>query len=418
MNLPNMIRIRQKFRGPVLQDIPHEIASQIGELGLEKKIKQGETVAVACSSRGIANYDTIVKVTISCLQQMRLKPFIIPAMGSHGAATPLGQKKVLENYGISEEKMGVPILSSLEVVQIGETEDHIPVFLDKLASEADHIVLINRIKTHTDFEGEIESGVMKLMVSGLGKQKGAATYHRAILSYGYPRVILTVARSVLQSGRILFGIGIVENGYFQTAKIGVMGPENLEGKEKLLLKESKRLKAGLPFKKADILIIDEMGKDISGSGFDTKVVGRIHQPLLTKEPRTPKIKRILVCNLTKRTEGNADGVGMVDFITQRLANKINTEALYMNAITGIEPERAKIPLTLMNDRKAIEVAMGSVGVISPQELRMMRIKNTLCLEEVDVSQGFKEELFKRGDLQVVRDEGPMIFDQEGNLEPF
>jgi len=314
--------------------------------------------------------------------------------------------------------MGVPIRSSLKVVQIGETEDRIPVFLDRFASEADHIVFINRIKTHTDFEFEIESGLMKLMAIGLGKQEGAAACHQAILTYGYPRVILTVARKVLQSGRVLFGVGPVENADFQTARIGVFGPGELEEGEKDLLKESKELAGRLPFEKVDLLIIDEMGKDICGTGFDTKVVGRIHQPLLVREPEIPKVKRILVRDLTKNTEGNADGVGMADFVTKRLVDKIDIHALYVNAITGLEPERAKIPLTLGNDREAIDVAIRSVGLIPSVKLRIIRIKNTLHLREVDISEGYKEELSKRSDLETIAEERPIVFDEEGNLEAF
>ena len=418
MDLPRMIRIRQNIAAPVLQNIPQHIASQIDQLALEKRTRTGQTVAVACSSRGIANYDTIVKATVRSLQRVGLEPFIVPAMGSHGAATAEGQKRVLQNYGISDQEIGVPVRSSLEVVQIGETADHIPVFLDKVASEADHIVLINRIKTHTDFEYEIESGLMKLMVIGLGKQQGASVYHQGFLTYGYPHVIESVARTVLQTGRILFGVGVVENGCFQTAEIGVIAPEDLEEKEKNLLRESKKLAAHLPFDDVDVLIIDEMGKDISGSGFDTKVVGRINQPLLTKDLERPRVKRIVVCDLTKDTEGNADGVGSADFVTQRLVDKINIDALYMNAITGLEPERGRIPVALKNDREAIEIAIRSVGLVSPEELKVIRIKNTLCLAEVETSEAYGKELSQRSDLHVMSQAKPLGFDQQGNLLPF
>lgn len=418
MDFPQMIRISQKFETPILEDIPQEIASQVNRLRLEKKIKRGQTVAVACSSRGIANYSAIVEATVHSLHQLELEPFIIPAMGSHGAATAEGQKRVLEHFGISEENMGVTIRSSLEVVQIGETEDDIPVLLDKLASEADYIVPINRIKSHTDFEYEIESGLMKMMAIGLGKQKGAATYHQAFFNYGYPRIILTVARKVLQSGRILFGVGTVENGYCQTARIGVLGPEEMEEREKDLLKEAKSFEPHLPFENVDILIIDEMGKDISGAGIDTKVVGRIYMPLLEKEPETPKVKRIIVCDLTKNSEGNAVGVGMADFVTKRLVDKVDIDATYINAITGGDPEHAKIPLTLKNDREAIDVAAESIGLIDRGGLRIMRIKDTKHLGEVDISQAYRKELSKRKDLEIIGEEKPMVFDQEGNLEPF
>jgi nickel-dependent lactate racemase len=275
-----MIRVRQRFPNPTLENISEEINSQLMKLDLAKKVKKGQTVAVACSSRGIANYCTIVKAVISFLKQKGLDPFMVPAMGSHGAATAAGQKRVLEHLGINEKEVE-PIRSSLEVVNIGETEDHIAVYVDKLAAASDHIVLINRIKKHTEFDHEFESGLLKMMAIGLGKQKGAATYHEAMLTHGYPGVILTVARKVMQHANILFGVGIVENGYGQTAAISVCPKDKLEEMEKELFKSAKAYAPNLPFDVADIIIIDEMGKDISGTGFDTKVVGRIGLPLVT-----------------------------------------------------------------------------------------------------------------------------------------
>jgi hypothetical protein len=339
-------------------------------------------------------------------------------MGSHGAATASGQQRVLEHLGIVEEAVGASIRSSLEIVKIGETGDHIPVYLDKLASEADHIVLINRIKKHTEFEHEFESGLLKMMAIGLGKQEGAATYHEAMLSYGYPRVILTVARKVMQHTNLLFGLGTVENGYGQTARIGVCPKDNIEEMEKELFKSAKAFAPSLPFGAADIIIIDEMGKDISGTGFDTKVVGRIGLPLVADEPESPKIKRIVVCDLTDGSEGNAVGVGIADIITQRLLDKIDMDALNINTITGVCPEMGKIPLTLRNDYEAIEVAIKCVGLIPSEKLKIMRIKNTSLLSEVDVSEAYEEELSTRNDLEIVVEKRAMKFDAAGNLEPF
>ncbi len=418
MGYPKMIRVRQTFEKQTLENIPQEISAHLAKLGLEKIVKNGDTVAVACSSRGIANYSSIVKSVISFLKQLGLTPFIIPAMGSHGGATSDGQRRVLEHFGITEEEMGVPIRSSLDVIQLGETEEHIPVYLDKEASKADHIVLINRIKKHTEFEHEFESGLLKMMGIGLGKQKGASTYHQAMLTYGYPGVILSVAGKVLQYSNLLFGVGVVENGYCQTARIDISGPEKIEEMEKELFKEAKKLSPSLPFDEADILIIDEMGKDISGTGFDTKVVGRIGLPLVTKEPESPKVKRILVCDLTEGSEGNAVGVGIADLITQRLLDNIDMDALNINTITGVCPEMGKIPLTLKNDREAIKIAIKCVGLIPLDELKIIRIKNTSLLSEVDISEGYEEELSKRNDLEVIIEKRSMEFDEAGNLEPF
>ncbi|MEE4599997.1 MAG: lactate racemase domain-containing protein [Desulfobacteraceae bacterium] len=415
MEYPHMIRVRQIFDNTKLDNISEEIFSQLADLKLKSAIKPGQSVAVACSSRGIDNYGVIVKAVITYLKQLKLEPFIIPAMGSHGAATAAGQKRVLAHLGIVEEEVGAPIRSSLEVMPIGKTEDDLTVYLDKLASAADHIVLINRIKKHTEFEHEFESGLLKMMAIGLGKQEGAAAYHEAMLSLGYPRVILTVARKIMQSTNVLFGVGVVENGYGQIAQIGIGRSDDILEMEKSLFKKARQFAPALPFDEADILIIDEMGKDISGTGFDTKVVGRIGLPLVAAEPTSPRIKRIMVCDLTEGSEGNAVGVGIVDIITQRLLDKIDMDALNINTITGVCPEMGKIPLTMKNDREAVEIAIKCVGLIPKDKLKIMRIKNTALLSEVVVSEAYQEELAKRSDLEVVMEKKAMEFDTAGNL---
>ena len=418
MDFPHMLRVKQAFDDTTLDDITGNIHSQIQNLKLESGLEDGQTVAVACSSRGLSNYRIIVQAVISALKHLRLSPFIIPAMGSHGAATAAGQKRVLEHLGIVEKAVGAPIKSSLEVVRIGETEDHIPVYLDKLAAEADYIVLINRIKKHTEFDHEFESGLIKMMGIGLGKQEGAATYHEAMLTYGYPRVLLTVARKIMRHSNLLFGVGSVENGYGQTAAISVCPKDNIEEMEKELFKSAKAYAPCLPFDEADIIIIDEMGKDISGTGFDTKVVGRIGLPLVTDDPDTPSIKRIVVCDLTEGSEGNAVGVGIADIITQRLLRKIDMDALNINTITGVCPEMGKIPLTMKNDKEAIEIAIKCVGLIPREKLKIMRIKNTSLLSEVEVSEAYEQVLSTRTDLEVVNEKRAMEFDAAGNLKPF
>ena len=418
MNIPLLIRIRQRFDEPVLRDIPGDVARQVHRLGLGPKVKSGQSVAVACSSRGIANYLVIVEAIVRSLLDLGLKPFLIPAMGSHGAATAEGQKRVLEHLGLSENALGVPIQSSLDTVAIDETKDGIPVFLDKLASKADHIVIVNRVKPHTDFEAEIESGLMKMMAIGLGKRRGAAEYHEAVFRWGYPRVILGVGRKIIQSGRILFGVAIVENGYEQTATVSVLPPNEIEDREKQLLKDAKRLMLRLPFDDVDILIVDEIGKDISGTGMDTKVIGRIYLPLLTEEPQSPRIKRIVVCDLTERSEGNALGIGLADFVTKRLLDKVDWNATNVNAVIGGCPEHARLPLVLPSDREAVETAARSVGSAGPEQLKLIRIKNTKQLGEIDVSSAYRDEIMRRKDLEIVAEKSPLHFDEDGTLKPF
>jgi hypothetical protein len=418
MIFPKMMRVRQTFDNRAIEDIPAAVKAGMASLSLGAAIEPGQTVAVACSSRGITNYAAIVKAVVSSLKALQLEVFIFPAMGSHGSATAEGQQRVLEHLGISEQTVGAPVRSSLDVVQLGETAEGIPVFVDRLASEADHIVLVNRIKKHTEFEHKFESGLMKMMAIGLGKQAGAAMYHQAMLSFGYANVIQSIADNVLQKANVLCGVGIVENGYGQTAKIGICPRAIIEQQEVELFTLAKSLSPALPFEEADVIVIDEMGKDISGTGFDTKVVGRIGLPLVTPDPEVPNIKRIVVCDLTEASEGNAVGVGVADIITRRLFDKIDQEALDMNTITGVCPESGKIPLTLNSDQEALDVAIRCVGLIPTDKLKIMRIKNTSCLSEVDVSQGYAEELKGREDLEIIRAEHELSFNTDGSLPPF
>lgn len=418
MELPKMTRIRQRFEKMVVNDIAGEIRSQMSAIDLKDKITPGGSVAVACSSRGIANYAEIVGAVVANLKKLGLNPFLIPAMGSHGSATGQGQKQVLENYGLTVEKVGAAIRSDLDVDYIAETPEGIPVSVDSHANKADHIVLINRIKQHTEFDHEIESGLMKMMAIGLGKEEGARLYHQGIMIYGYPRVIVSVAHQVLQTGKILLGIGVVENGFAQTAHIIVTDATRLEEREKAALKIAKHLAPRLPFEDVDVLIIDEMGKDISGTGLDTKVVGRILMPLVAEEPASPHVKRIVACDLTEMTAGNADGIGLADFTTQQLVDKIDLPALYVNALAGAEPEHAKIPLTLPTAKEAIQAAIDSVGLIPKEKLRVMRIKNTMELEHVDISSAYRESLRENPNIEVISRERAMTFDANGNLETF
>ena len=386
MKFPTMFQVRQTFDDETVEDIPRRIKTAVREMGSLSRVTSGRTVAVACSSRGIAQYATIVESTVDVLKAAGLKPFIVPAMGSHGGGTAEGQRKVLADAGITEETMGVPIHSSLETVPLGATEDDIPVFMDRWARSADYIVPVNRIKAHTMFNGEIESGLMKMLAVGLGKQKGPALYHQAAFRLGLERVIRTVARTVMAAANVLFGVGVVENSYGRPARIGVFSRECLEKREMAYLKLAKRLESRIPLSKMDVLIVDEMGKDISGAGLDCNVIGRIDMPLLTEDPPLPDIKRIVVCDLTEKSEGNAVGIGLADFTTRRLVDKIDLEAMYVNALTASDPEHAKIPMTLKTDREAVHAAMSTIGRIRSEALRMVRIRNTKQLEDMWVSE--------------------------------
>jgi hypothetical protein len=414
---PDIYRIRQTFEGPAVADIPAAVQAELARVDVGSVIKPGQTVALTAGSRGVANIAVIVKATADHLKTVGAKPFIIPAMGSHGGGTADGQLDVLRHYGITEDSMGVPLRASMEVVQIGETPDGLPVWLDKYASEADHIGVINRVKPHTDFSGAIESGLFKMMTIGLGKYHGAQHYHRANVHYGYEHVIRTVGRTVLQQARIAFGLGVIENGYDQTAIIRAVRAPQFEETELELQALSKKLAARLPFDFVHLLIVEEMGKNISGTGMDTKVIGRIMN-IIEPHPKHPRILRIYVRDLHDDSYGNAMGVGLADFVSRRLVDKINRAATYINGLTGLSPESARIPITFDTDREAVEAALGTIGLVKPEEARIVRIQNTLLLEELDVSEALLPEVKQRDTLEILWGPKPLMSDSTGELPTF
>jgi hypothetical protein len=413
MAFPSMIRVRQTFPRPRVADIPKAVAGTLAAAAL--RVKAGDTVAVGAGSRGIASIDVIVGATVAWLKELGARPFVFPAMGSHGGGTAEGQLSVLEHYGITEATMGCPIRATMDVVQVGEALG-LPVWLDRRASEADWIGLVNRVKPHTDFKGSIESGLFKMMAIGLGKHRGAIQYHRANIHHGYETVITSVGREMLAKARIAFGVGVVENGYDETAHIEAFRPEALEAGERRLLKSAREWMARLPFSPIDVLIVEEMGKNISGSGMDTNVIGRPsnpHEPF----PNDPKILWIVALDLTEESYGNAVGVGNADFTTRRLVDKIDMKPTLINAVTACAPGGAKVPATYDTDREAVETALSCIGLTPPDKARVIRIKNTLMLGEIEVSEAYAAEVAKRPDLTPIGDAAPLAFDAAGRLVP-
>ena len=411
--LPKMLRIRQNFPRPRVADIPKAVAATLGAAGLG--IRRGDTIAVGAGSRGIANIATIVGATVRYLRDLGAKPFVFPAMGSHGGGTPEGQLAVLERYGITEATMGCPIRATMDVVPVGEALG-LPVWLDRYASEADWIGLVNRVKPHTDFKGAIESGLFKMMTIGLGKYAGAIQYHRANIHHGYETVITSVGREMLARARIAFGIGVVENGYDETALIEAFAAGDLEAGERRLLKQAREWMARLPFSPIDVLVVEEMGKNISGSGMDSNVIGRSsnpHEPF----PADPKILWIAALDLTDESYGNATGIGNADFTTRRLVDKIDMKPTLINCITACAPNGAKIPATFETDREAIETALSCIGLTPPEKARVIRIRNTLLLGELEVSEAFLPEVARRPDLTKLTEPAPLAVDAAGRLLP-
>lgn len=412
---PRMLRVKQQFAGPTLADITGGVRQTLGRLALP--IQPGQEVALAVGSRGIVNIDVVARACVEHVKALGARPFIFPAMGSHGGGTVEGQLAVLEHYGVTETTTGCPIRATMDVVQVGETLG-LPVWLDRHAAEADWIGVINRIKPHTDFKGEIESGLFKMMTIGLGKHRGAIQAHRANIVHGYATVITEVGREMLKKARVAFGLGIVENGYDETAKVQAFLPAEMEAGERALLREAKSWMARLPFDPIDLLIVDEMGKDISGAGMDSNVIGR-HGTFFEPQFGKPKITFIVVCDLTAHTSGNAVGIGNANFTTRRLANKIDWTPTHINALTACAPDAAKLPPVFETDREAVATALSCLGLDRVETARVVRIKNTLRLTEVDVSEALLAEVAKRDDLQRVGGEPtPLGFGPEGALLPF
>ena len=414
MTFPKMFRVKQELQGPMLADIPAAVRETMRGLKLADRVKPGQTVAITSGSRGVANIDRITKAVVDELKTLGLKPFICPTMGSHGEATAEGQLKILEHYGITEATMGCPMKSSMEVVEIGKVKGT-AVFCDKNAWGADHIVVVGRIKAHTDFDGEIESGLYKMMAIGLGKQHGAENYHRAGHHYSYAEIFPLVGQAVLESGHVLFGLGIVENGHDQTAKVQAVLPKGFAAVEKALLTEAKAWMARLPFEKLDVLIVDELGKNISGAGMDPNVIGRAS---VQKPAGKPHIRMLFVRDITPEAEGNAIGVGFAEMTTKRLVQKINYAAMHMNAITSGVAEAAKVPMAFDTDRQAIEIALGMIGLTPPEQARIVRIKNTLHLTEIDCSEALLAEVRAHKRLTPATAGAAMSFDTQGNLPAF
>jgi hypothetical protein len=415
---PKMLRIRQEFERPRVEDVSRAVHEALKQLDLGRVIKPGHTVALTAGSRGIANIPLVLRSVAGFLKEVGARPFLVPAMGSHGGATAEGQRALLESYGITEEYIGAPIKASMEVVSLGTTAEGFPVVLDKHASGADHIGVVARVKPHTGYHGTIESGLLKMMMIGLGKHAGALAYHRILLEYPFDQVVRSVSRTIRSQAPIAFGLGLVENGYDETAVVEGITPEAFEECEEQLLVRAKRWLAGLPFREADLLIVDEIGKDISGSGMDTNVVGRKRAFKNAPSPEgQPQMRHIFVRGLTEKTHGNATGIGNADFTTSRLVRSMNYRATVINCLTAGYPEGANLPVHFDTDREVLDAALAIIGTRQPQEARIMRIRNTLKLEEVEASEPCLAQLRPASTFAVQGTAWKLGFGSEGNLPP-
>jgi len=412
---PLIFRVRQTFERPRVDDVPGEVDSQLSALSLANRIRPGDSVALTAGSRGIANIHIIIRAIVDHLKNLGAEPFIVPAMGSHGGGTAEGQLRIIESYGITESYCGCPIRAGMETVIVTTSKEGFPIHFDKHAYGADHVVVCGRVKPHTLFFGDIESGLMKMMLIGLGKHEGAKVYHRAIKDYSFGQIVRSVAEEVRSRCGVVAGVAIVENGFDETARISAVAPHEFEEREKELLLLAKKWLPTLPFDSADVLLIDEIGKDISGTGFDTNVVGRKFLYHQAREDEYPKVRIIGVRDLTAATHGNATGIGRAEFCLTRVVEKMDVQATRINCLTSGDGVRAMVPLDYPTDRELLDTMLPLIGLTPPAEAKLLWIRNTLDVAEVECSQIYFDEARKRDDLEICTDLRPLPLDTDGML---
>lgn len=419
--IPRMIEVRQSYPPSRQLDFPGLLARQFADTGVAEKIRPGMTVAVGVGSRGISNLPEIVKAAIGVLKSAGARPFIVPAMGSHGGATPEGQTKILAEFGITAQSMGVPIEASMETRRIGSAFDGQDVLFSVPALQADGIVAINRVKPHTDFRGVLGSGILKMLTIGFGKQAGANNAHRVVTHRGHEVVLREFSRVILGSVPVLCGVAIVEDQRHQTAEVEVLRLHEIVSGEERLLERARELMPRLPLDEIDLLIVDEIGKEISGAGMDPNVTGRdgsgYSDSLIAESTRKPRVFRIFVRDLSAATNGNGIGIGMADFTTSRAVKALDLRSTYINSLTSIKLLTSKIPIHFDTDREAIQQGLATLASSTPEKLRVVRIANTLNLERSLVSEFCVDALAGRPGVTTSGTAQPMQFDENGNLLP-
>lgn len=412
--LSQFVHVSQSFESHRLSNVSDAVASELRATQIGLRLKAGSRIAIGVGSRGISNIADIVQATVQHFKDGGMLPFVIPAMGSHGGATAEGQRAVLEHYGVTEAKVGCPIVSALEVVSLGKTEQGIETFIDATALGSDGVFLINRIKWHPSFEGPIESGLMKMCAIGLGKREGAAAYHTYAARLGMGSVVQSVGRHVLASGKVIGGLAVVEDGNHDTAKSAALRADEIEEKEEQLLTLARSWMPRIPFDEVDILVIDEIGKEISGTGMDSKVVNRHPHGNVNPWPWAPRIRRIYLRDLSETTCGNANGIGMADLISQRLYDKIDWHATNINGITASNLSVIRTPLRAPDDRTALDLLSKTVGRTEPETVTIVKIRNTLELGRMWVT----KNLLRTSPLTSLQPTDPpsyLAFDESGNI---
>lgn len=410
--IPKLVKIRQSFDDTVLADPIGELVERLRTSDSMTGITAGQRVAVAVGSRGISRIDELTKTVIDELKRIGAEPFIVPCMGSHGGATAEGQTEVLAHLGIDEKRMGCPVRSSMEVVKLDRLPNGLPIYCDKIAAtESDAIIVINRIKPHTAFRGAIESGMFKMISIGLGKQKGAEACHQLGFKYMAENVP-AMARVMIEKLPIRFGVAIVENAYDQICRIEVIGTDTMEEREKELLIEAKSRLPQILFNDLDVLVIDYIGKNISGDGADPNITGRYPTPYAHGGP---EVNKMVVLDLTPESQGNANGVGTADFTTSRLVSKTDWPATYANGLTSTVCAPTKQATTLENDRDAIKAAIKTCNILDYTQCKLVRIRDTLHLGTIEISESLLEEAKNNPRIEILEGPYEWKFDEEGFL---
>ena len=403
--VPKMVKVKQNFEDHKIDDVALAVKNEINKPAITNSIKAGASIAIGVGSRGVANIDIAVKSLVSCLKELGAKPFIFPAMGSHGGGTVENQTALLAGYGVTEKKVGAEVRATMDTVVPVVLDDGTKVHMDKFAYKADGVILINRVKPHTNFRGSIESGVVKMMTIGMGKINGASELHGS-----YPMSIIgtklpNAAKQLLQKINFLFGVGLVEDAYDNTAIVEAIPAEKLFEKEANLQTMAKKLMGKICFDQIDVLIIDEIGKEISGGGCDPNITGNKNEPGFEK----PNVSKLVLLDLTDKTKGNATGFASADVITKKLFDKIDFPTTYANVVASSKLEGGKIPIPMADGDKAVRLALKTLNGIDPVNARVVRIKNTLKLAEIYVSEAMLDDVNKNSMLEVISSAAEMSF---------
>lgn len=412
IKLPQIMKVSQTFDNTKLDDVEGDLNQKLIDKNIKDKIKQGMKIAITGGSRGISFYKELMKTIVSFVKKCGATPFIVPSMGSHGGGTSEGQENMLKKLGITKESVGCEIISSMDVVEVGRTSKDLPVYIDKNAANADGIILLNRVKLHTSFRGKYESGLIKMMAIGLAKRKGADMTH--FLRYeNMAENLVEVGKIALNNLNIICGVASIENGYNEVEDVFVLNKDEILQEEPKILEKSKRLMPRIYLDDIDVLIVNEIGKNISGTGVDTNIVGRFHTNAASGGPNTVKLGFL---DISEKSGGNGNGMGLADFVSKKFFRKIDFESTYINAITSTEPNSVKLPLVLDNDKYVFQGCVKLCGVKNIQDIKLVIINNTKELDEIYMSKSAFENTVDKSKVKKESELFDIPFDEEGNLD--